>query len=233
MEKSSWIAKLTGWRSSTANSRPRDESSEDPLLDEPYREIADLFTANEIAAMIAAIESSPHLSGNQLGPRFARSRGFSVVFRRDSRKRAKAEYPAFTPYLDRVLHPGANGFYLNPLVLESGASVGPHVDTSLSSHVGTRVHPLLVSVLYLSVPQDMRGGLLLLRDRRHKVGQVAPEAGVLLEFRGNLTHSVGRQRASEPRVSLICEQYRLPPEQLERVPELAVISAESAVRGRY
>ncbi len=226
MVESKWKAKLTRWRRSRADSRLRDESPEGQgWLDEPYREIAGLFSAEEMAAMSATIASSPHLSGNQLGPRFARSRGFSVVFRRDSLDRSRAEYPTFAAYLDRVLRPRANGFYLNPLVLESGASVGAHVDTSLSSHVGTRVHPLVVSVLYLSVPRDMRGGRLLLRQGRHKVGEVVPEAGTLLEFRGDLTHSVTRLRTGEPRLSLICEQYCLPPEQLARVPELAVISA--------
>ncbi|MCG8421551.1 MAG: hypothetical protein MJE77_26830 [Proteobacteria bacterium] len=39
-----------------------------------YCELDDQFSVAEIADMHAAIMSSPHLSSNQLGPRFARSR---------------------------------------------------------------------------------------------------------------------------------------------------------------
>ncbi|MEM9489495.1 MAG: 2OG-Fe(II) oxygenase, partial [Myxococcota bacterium] len=153
--------------------------------------------------------------------------GFSVIFRRSHGERAMSALAALAPYLDRATVPEANALYLNALVLGAGAGVGAHVDTSLSSAVGSRVHPVVVSVLYVDVPGDLRGGELVLRQGGRRVAVIAPTENTLLWFRGDLDHAVTRVRTRELRISLVCEQYRLPPGQLARVPTAAVVSTAS------
>ncbi|MCA9790197.1 MAG: hypothetical protein KC910_00320, partial [Candidatus Eremiobacteraeota bacterium] len=52
--------------------------------------------------------------------------------------------------------------------------------------------------------------------------RVRPQANTLVEFLGSLRHSVRKVESSpdgKPRISLVCEQYTLKPETLEKIPE--------------
>lgn len=189
-----------------------------------FRERERALSRAHFIATYRQIIGSEYLEGNQLGPRFAGSSGFSVIFRRSAADRVRRGFPGFSAYLDQALVPSCNACYLNALVLEPGASVGAHADTSLSGHCGTRVHPDWVSVLYLSVPDDPRSGLLVLRERRQRIATIAPLPNTLLWFRGDLVHAVTRVRGQSSRVSLVCEQYALDPAQLDAVPALVIDS---------
>ena len=116
-----------------------------------------------------------------------------------------------------------NAFYLNPLVIEAGGDVKPHVDCSISSYEMEIAIPQLVSVLYVQVPLDIEGGELVL-EGKNIVKVIPPEYNTLLYFLGNLTHSVKPFYSSQPRISLICEQYYLAPKRLEYIPDFAIIS---------
>jgi hypothetical protein len=70
------------------------------------------------------------------------------------------------------------------------------------------------------------------RGSKH-IADIAPEPGMLVTFRGDLTHQVTRLEASAPaptddltcqRASLVCEQYAFAPPVLERLPSLQVKS---------
>lgn len=180
------------------------------------------FDAATVDRIQEAILSSPHMMENNLTAGFAGVRGFSLVFRSGSVDRVKADFPAFTPYLDQVLSNGCNAFYLNALVLGATASVGLHIDRSLYPYCETCGTPRYVSVLYVSVPDPMTGGVFLLRAGPGEIVRVKPERTKLLRFRGELPHQVTTvARGTEGlRVSLVCEQYDLDEAQLSSIPEL-------------
>lgn len=161
---------------------------------------------------------------NTLNRDFVGTRGFSVVFRREALARVVREFPYFEPYLARALRPDCNAFYLNPLHLALGSRVDPHIDRSLRSYLAEVVPPVAVSVLYVEVPPEMRGGALVLRRGKKQLGRVTPAEGTLVVFDGDLTHGVERVETDGARLSLVCEQYRLRPDELERIPEYVIES---------
>ncbi|NJK37868.1 MAG: 2OG-Fe(II) oxygenase [Oscillatoriales cyanobacterium RM1_1_9] len=166
----------------------------------------------------------PYLAINNLNRDFVGTRGFSVVFRRSHLSQVEHQFPYFQPYLERALEPSCNGFYLNPLVLQIGSRVDPHIDRSLRSYCKTIQTPLRVSVLYVEVPGGMEGGELILRNHRQQVGQIKPQVNLLIDFQGNLTHSVNQVKTAGMRLSLVCEQYDLSERELREIPELTVES---------
>ncbi|MEY2716646.1 MAG: hypothetical protein RIT24_2989 [Planctomycetota bacterium] len=147
-----------------------------------------------------------------------------MVFKREGLARATAEFPGFDPFLRKVLREDCNAFYLNPLQLEKGSRVDPHIDRSLRGYCKDVEMPLQVTVLYVEVPEPMVGGTLVLARGKKTLARVQPRRGLLVEFDGDLTHSVERVETPGRRLSLVCEQYSLLEEQLDMVPEYAVES---------
>ena len=196
-----------------------------------YTLLPHAFPAAYLASLRRQVLASRYFTVNTLNRDFVGTRGFSVVFRREARGRVEREFPCFVPYLDRALDPACNAFYLNPLLLVAGSRVDPHIDRSLRSYLAEIDPPVKVSVLYVEVPPAMRGGdLVLARGRRH-LGRVTPAERALVTFDGDLTHSVDRVETAGSRMSLVCEQYRLTPDELERIPEFTVESRAAAYGG--
>jgi hypothetical protein len=186
----------------------------------------DAFDADYLALLRQRIRQSRYFTTNNLNRDFVGTRGFSLVFRGAARERVVREFPWCGPYLDRALRSDCNAVYLNPLQLEQGSNVSPHIDRSLRSYVLDIDPPLLVSVLYVDVPKDLRGGELTLRRGRKFLGRVVPREGLLVQFDGDLEHGVGR--VDTPRLSLVCEQYLLDEGQLAMVPEFRIESRAKA-----
>ena len=168
------------------------------------------------------ILASPHFTENTLNRDFVHTRGFSVVFRRESRSQVERLFPFFTPYLARALRADCSAFYLNPLRLERGSRVDPHIDRSLRSYCKEVPVPLTVSVLYVAVPEDLRGGELVLARGKKRLACLRPVTGTLLFFDGDLTHSIEPVESAGARLSLVCEQYDLAADELERIPSFAI-----------
>lgn len=189
-----------------------------------FTETRDCFDARALGKMQAQILSSPHLAANNLTGDFVGTKGFSVVFKRDGVAQVIAAFPAFGPYLERLLDPDCNAFYLNPLILSGGSRVDPHIDRSLRAYCKTVDTPHHVSVLYVEVPDDLQGGELLLRQGKRQVGRVRPQANKLVRFQGDLNHEVTAVAAtvSGRRLSLVCEQYQLEPAALDEIPSFRI-----------
>ncbi len=168
------------------------------------------------------ILSSPYLGANQLSESFSKTKGFSVVFKTAGIEQAKQHFPFLKPYLQATLNPSCNAFYLNPLILQAGGDVKPHVDCSISSYVESHTIPLLVSVLYVKIPEDLEGGELLLQKGSFTIQTIKPQENLLLYFKGNLTHSVNHIKTSQVRISLVCEQYALDSAKLKKIPEFEI-----------
>lgn len=194
------------------------------MLRSYYSHHAQVFPFAYLTQLQGQILACPYFTTNNLNRDFVGTKGFSVVFRRSHQPQVEQQFPYFKPYLDRVLQPECNAFYLNPLLLQSGSRVDPHIDRSLRSYCKTIDPPAVVSVLYVTVPDDLQGGELVLRSNKRQVGQIRPQANSLVLFQGNLTHAVNPVSSRSIRLSLVCEQYSLEPEQLSEIPDFKLES---------
>lgn len=193
-----------------------------------YRQQPNAFSTQYLNDLRGEILACPYFATNNLNRDFVNTKGFSVVFQRSHLAAVKQRFPFFKPYLDQALEPSCNAFYLNPLLLQSGSRVDPHIDRSLRSYCKTIDPPMIVSVLYVHVPSDLQGGELVLRNTKQQVGQIKPMANTLIHFQGDLTHSVNAVETADTRLSVVCEQYSLTDNQLWDIPELTVESRASA-----
>lgn len=189
-----------------------------------HSELKSCFSPAHLRSLKRQILGSPYFTTNTLNRDFVQTRGFSVVFRDDSRSEVERAFPHFGPYLARALRADCNAFYLNPLQLELGSRVDPHIDRSLRSYCKEVPTPVCVSVLYVEVPEDLRGGALVLARGKKHLARIRPETGTLVLFDGDLTHSIERVDSRGARLSLVCEQYCLTPEELSHLPSLAIES---------
>jgi Rps23 Pro-64 3,4-dihydroxylase Tpa1-like proline 4-hydroxylase len=170
------------------------------------------------------ILSSTYLAESQLSDDFAGTKGFSIVFQSSGINQVKQHFPFLQSYLDAVLLPTCNAFYLNPLIIQGGRRIKPHVDSSISGYCKPNTIPKFVSVFYLRVPSDMKGGELVLHREGAEVDEIQPQANTLLYFQGHMKHSVNRVETSEDRISLVCEQYILNETHLQKIPKFKIES---------
>lgn len=170
------------------------------------------------------IQACPYFAINNLNRDFVATKGFSLVFRRSHISTVEQKFPYFKPYLDLALQPGCNAFYLNPLQLQQGSRVDPHIDRSLRSYCKTVEPPMCVSVLYVRLPEDMVGGELVLKSHKRQLGQIKPQVNTLVYFQGDLTHSVNPVETRGNRLSLVCEQYSLSQSELAEIPDFTIES---------
>ncbi|MFQ3613725.1 MAG: 2OG-Fe(II) oxygenase [Cyanobacteriota bacterium] len=189
-----------------------------------FHQHPNFLPSDDLKALRGHILACPYLGVNNLNRDFVGTRGFSVAFRRDGLERVLQCFPFFAPYLERVLLPECNAFYLNPLLLTEGSRVDPHIDRSLRSYCKTIEPPAWVSVLYLEVPDPLRGGSLVLSQGKRQVGQIRPKQNRLLYFQGDLTHAVQPLESPGSRLSLVCEQYELDPLEWNQIPEMTIES---------
>lgn len=189
-----------------------------------YRQKPNAFAVSYLDDLRGGILACPYFAVNNLNRDFVGTKGFSVVFQRSRLEIVTQKFPFFKPYLDLALEPACNAFYLNPLLLQEGSRVDPHIDRSLRSYCKTINPPNSVSVLYVQVPSVMQGGELVLRDHKRQVGQVKPQVNLLIHFQGDLTHSVNAVKVPGTRLSLVCEQYNLDESELREIPEFTIES---------
>lgn len=174
----------------------------------------------------------PYLAVNNLNRDFIDTKGFSVVFKRSKRDQVERRFPFFKIYLEQVLKPSCNAFYLNPLMLQAASRVDPHIDRSLRAYCKTVETPDVVSVLYVQVQDNLKGGELVLRSHKKQIGQFKPQVNTLLFFQGNLTHSVNAVKTTGTRLSLVCEQYNLSETELQDIPEFTIESRTAKTKRR-
>lgn len=175
-----------------------------------------------LAVLANSLLASPYLRQNVLNSRFATTEGFSVIYREPSK--LLAQIPDLSVFLE-LLTGNANLFYLNVLAISAAGRVDRHVDHSIRGYDNSLPLPELVSILYVQVP-PMTGGELLLYDQQDRLTQtVRPASGMLVHIPGDCKHAVSELGVVErPRISLVCEQYKLSRRQLSRVPDFTIKS---------
>ncbi|MBL1178318.1 2OG-Fe(II) oxygenase [Pantanalinema sp. GBBB05] len=189
-----------------------------------YHQQPQAFPPTYLSELQGQILACPYFAVNNLNRDFVGTKGFSIVFRRSHLAEVERRFPYLKLYLQQALQADCNAFYLNPLLLQQGSRVDPHIDRSLRSYCETIEPPAVVSVLYVQVPPDLKGGELVLRSHKRQVGQVRPQPNTLLIFQGDLMHSVNPVTSAGMRLSLVCEQYNLEDKQLQDIPELRLES---------
>jgi hypothetical protein len=177
-----------------------------------------------LAALKTGILSSEYLGPSPLGKEFIRSKGFSVVFQRAYVEEVAERFPYLAPLFDAVLFESSNAFYLNPLVLEGSSKVEPHIDCRLLAEPNLRLIPNLVSVLYVDMALDIEGGYLILNCGHDNEISLRPQTNEVIHFLGSIVHSVSEIESASRRISVVCEQYNLSDELLERFPAFTVIT---------
>ncbi len=180
----------------------------------PHKVVPSYLSSQQLAALRAAVLDSPYLAATDLNEGFEGTSGFTLLFDRSELDRVVRLMPELEPFLSKAIHPKANVFFLNPLVIHAGGSgVAPHADKTLVSFVaeGEPPFPFAVSVLYLSLPAEKQGGELVFHRLLGKLRR-RPEENMLIEFPGWMLHEVtplSSLDGSPPRVSLVLEQYHV------------------------
>lgn len=193
-----------------------------------YQIQTNVLPKNYLNDLWGEIQASPYFTINNLNRDFINTKGFSIVFQRQGLTEVTQKFPFFQPYLDLALQPNCNAFYLNPLLLKAESRVDPHIDRSLRSYCKTVAPPLIVSVLYVRIPENMEGGELVLKSTKRQIGQIKPQINSLVYFQGDLTHSVNAVKTGGNRLSLVCEQYNLTEDELEYIPVFKLESRASS-----
>lgn len=195
----------------------------------PHRVQHNLLPPPELEALREQVLQSPYLGASDLDHGFEQTSGFSVLFHRSQTERFLKLLPAARPFLERVIDRKAQVLFVNPLVIHEGHGVGAHADKTLLSFV-PREHkvpyPHQVSVLYLALPPNLRGGQLVFHRNAFVRAQFQPQVNTVVHFPGWLYHEVKPWSQTgwdgtggRPRVSLVCEQYRLSRQLEALVPE--------------
>ena len=159
---------------------------------------------------------------------FGKTRGFVVKFNEDGieRFRKNPDYACFVDVFDGLREPLTNAFVMNVLLCDLGdydaydakeMSVDLHLDDTVGISSKHTFVAHQVSVLYVSVPEDMEGGQLELFSYGNGTvptnaepnDAVEPKENLVVTFRGDAFHRVRsyRTRSARERVSLVLEQY--------------------------
>lgn len=176
--------------------------------------------------VVRALSASPYLGKSPLGPEFVDTRGFSLMFRRTGLPDVVEHFPFLREFLEAVLFPQSNAFYVNPLVMSKGSRVGAHVDCRLVVSRDVRIIPTVVSIYYAQADSRVQGGEITLNIGKDPEVSVYPESNSILHFKGDVIHSVSELRKCDkawPRVCLVCEQYNLEEATLDAFPGFQII----------
>lgn len=192
------------------------------ILNKHYSLRSQAFSPNYLKSLEKQILLCPYLSESQLSDSFAGTKGFSVVFKHSAVEQVKQHFPFLQQYLETTLNTNCNAFYLNSLLIDTGKCIESHIDSSISSYTEITVIPTIVSVLYVQVPSDLRGGELILENNKQQINIISPKTNTLLYFRGDLKHSVSKVKSLQSRISLVCEQYNLSANLLDQIPEFKI-----------
>ena len=210
----------TGRWLTTTSDQPLVTRSDDFLSDEAF----------ESLRKCALEHPKLHVAGELNGETFGKTRGFVLKFNEDGleRFRSKKEYACFVDVFDRLRAPLTNAFVMNVLLCElqdysaydaNGMAVGLHLDDTVGIFSKHEFVAHQVSVLYVSVPEDMEGGQLELfpygngatPENVEPTEAVEPKENLMATFRGDAFHRVRayRTRSKRERVSLVLEQYHI------------------------
>ena len=198
----------------------------------PHRTIIDLLPTAQLDRLRSSILESPYLAESDLNEGFTGSYGFSIFCKIGQRAKAEKLIPGLKEFLDAVLYPDTNLIFLNPLQIQKGQGVDAHADKTLVSFLekpeAEVPFPFRVSVLYLTIPPDIKGGDLVFHRWMGQL-KISPQDNLLVEFPGWMLHQVTPFQCAEGqfRLSLVMEQYVLNEQEIAAVPDWAMDTSRS------
>lgn len=194
----------------------------------------DYMDPEVFSRMQQCLVGHPKITSNSLNPegfvgtrgfvlRFSGEKGVERFYRVTKFNCGEDGFHPLIPFFERARHPDSNAFVLNVLVCDKPTSVddlivNTHVDDTLGHDVrNTQFLAHTVSVLYVSVPDDMTGGELRIRgnetifDEDKILDSIKPHENTMAAFRGDSYHEVNGYdtQTDKVRLSLVLEQYKV------------------------
>jgi len=186
-----------------------------------FAERHNAFTSAECCALAKRLLDSALTEKNRLSSAFEGSAGFQAVFRRDGLNEFCTSLPMLVPFFEVAATPAGDAFFINALIVCDGVEVKPHLDCSLDPFLPSHTAPEMVSVLYVQVPKDLRGGTLQLYGHG-EVSEITPSVGLLVQFCGDTAHAISEVRTSSERISVILEEFQLGESLLGSIPKFSI-----------
>ncbi len=181
-----------------------------------------VFSPEYLGHLKHSVLNSPYLSKSSLSYQsFGQSVGFQLIATPDTLRTVCQFFPYIKPYLVKALRTDCNVYFINALLVPQGAEIKMHLDSSIKKNLW----PFCVTVFYVQVDENMQGGELFLQkrpDQKEPDLLIKPKENAMITFKGNLFHGVLPMQSETMRVSLVCEQYQVPPDQLYQVPALQI-----------
>ncbi|GMI03677.1 hypothetical protein TrRE_jg6745 [Triparma retinervis] len=237
----------------------------DPDSSRPLFTLSPSFLPQEtFESVLSSIRMHPDIlssSSSSLGAGFANTQGYIFRFSTSGIPRLRSHEWAkpLLPFFNQALDPLSNAFVLNvlkcnPSSSSSSSSPSPpyavdwHRDATLAlkpEAAALNIKPRLafsVSVLYLSVPEDIEGGELHLRDTTRPLWRgsedkaiderIVPKSNCCCIFRGDAEHAVQAHKSEcgGSRISVVLEQYRVPTGTQPWLSEFEVVDPNDFVR---
>ena len=203
----------------------------------------DFLTKAECAELSTYIQNHPRMSESDLGERFKGTYGFQFTFRdasvkydvRNIEKMTGIDLKPIYKIYNKIKHPGTNVCLFNPLLINTSvtesenSTAEPHYDTTINAmRLSRRVTPVCTTVVYIDVPDEFLWGRLALakfgRTRTIDFAYIKPKVGRKVTFRGDAYHYVEPMYSEIPkkRISLVFEQYKLRPEEIQKFGSIEV-----------
>lgn len=185
------------------------------------------FRHPEFEGLRNSLRASADMQDSSLSQdNFGNTKGWMIRFSEEgiARVRSHPKFHMVMPYFDKARNPEANAFVVNYLICnqppEGENAVEMHLDNSVAMTGGATTNYTIVAhqvnVLYLDVPEGMKGGDLEVWPFERGTTEldktvVSPGENLMAEFRGDSFHRVGKLTLPDgkPRVGIVFEQYKI------------------------
>jgi len=165
-----------------------------------------IFTNEYRKEIIQGITSCQYLAATDPGTKNIKE-AFCTTFTINQKVQVENYLPFIDIILDDILDPDCNLFHMVAMVLYASSEITEHIDDNLIHTYGDDIikHPKCTTVYYANVPDSMIGGELISENLT-----ITPVTNSLITIPGNVPHRVTEiTQATEPRITLIIEQYKV------------------------
>ena len=132
---------------------------------------------------------------------------FEAIIKSRKIDRLPKEADYYKTYLKNIIKPNCNIFFQDTIFLrENENGIPTHVDSQIKDRLkaielNLEYNPICVNVYYANIPQDFKGGDLIIGNTKIK-----PVNNTLVEFTSNLSHYVEPFYTKGRRCMLVTEQ---------------------------
>ena len=185
-----------------------------------FRIVEDFLEENDLRKINKEVREFEYMTTNDPSGKNEYEKAFSIIFKKDAVEKVYKALPSLYPFLKKTLKDWCNIFYLPVICLHEEGGIPEHLDGQLPEKYKYMYNsdppinlpqPYCTSLLYLNVPEKMKGGELFLHDASPSLLEIKPKTNLFVEF-GNYIHSVNPilsgASVESPRLTIIVEQYK-------------------------